>query len=84
MPKKYVDFKVSGRGDFPYDMLRYDQCWPADQDSAAKFHHSYNRDRREVKLRIFGDEAEITFGRWSSFLWPVIEVNGVPTSELRR
>lgn len=79
MAKKYMDFTVSGFGDFPFDMLRYDACWPADGESAAKMHHSYNRERREVKLRTT-DLGRITRARWSSFLWTVIEINGQPAS----
>lgn len=29
-----VLFKVTGKGEFPADMLRHDKCWPADTSSA--------------------------------------------------
>lgn len=31
-----VRFTVTGRGTFPTDMLRQDECWPADEVSAKK------------------------------------------------
>lgn len=29
-------FAVTGSGDFPFDMLRYDSCWPACESESAK------------------------------------------------
>ena len=59
-------FYVCGRGDFPYDMLRWDECWPADPASASKLGITYNRDQRVVKLFSY---KEPTRDRWSSFTW---------------
>lgn len=33
--KRLVEFRVSGVGYFPVDMLRYDRCWPATTDDAV-------------------------------------------------
>lgn len=36
MPPKLRTFKVTGAGQFPIDMLRYDACWPATEADAGK------------------------------------------------
>jgi hypothetical protein len=71
-----IDFTVAGRGEFPIDMLRYDQCWPADGNAASDILHSLRPgplERREIKLR--SAARQITPDRWSSFLWTVIKEN---------
>jgi hypothetical protein len=35
-PKHWFQYVVSGRGDFPYDMLRRDQCWPSSAADATR------------------------------------------------
>lgn len=35
------EFKVTGRANFPIDMLRYGRCWPkTESDSSAKYDRS--------------------------------------------
>jgi len=34
--KRVYEYVVTGMGDFPVDMLHFDQCWPATGDDAAK------------------------------------------------
>ena len=66
--KRYIyQYHVLGDGNFPMDMLRHDQCWPAygcdvDKISSAK------KGRRYVKLR---SHKEPTEARWKSFGWHV-------------
>ncbi len=62
---KYV-YTVTGRGMFPFDMLRYDQCWPSDSESAARM--DISRDLRSIQLSSY---SQPTIGRWTSFLWSV-------------
>ena len=72
---------VQGSGQFPWDMLRYDSAWPADQESSAAFEQiARNRGHvpddmkpLEIKLRCAGKP---TPARWSSFLWACREVTG--------
>lgn len=80
-----VLFAVTGKGVFPADMLRHDQCWPADTTS-AQFITSPNREPRYVGTKV-RDVEQLrtvflrthsswgTFGvspaRWASFGWGV-------------
>lgn len=79
---RITTFTVSGIVPFPTDMLRYDQCFPADGHSAAQIVSSIerNKDARadkgfyEVKLCHQGSDIRWwlpTFDRWSSFMWSV-------------
>ncbi len=75
-------FKVRGRGEFPLDMLRYDQCWPRtgfDAEIIAPRYEMSPREglgTREVSLAKHtslkhGNVA--TMGRWASFGWTVVK-----------
>lgn len=64
-------FTVEGSGVFPFDMLRYDQCWPVDPNDAAKMEEHY-MERRRVVLYTNSPFAP-TAGRWGSFLWRVVK-----------
>lgn len=68
------EFYVRGNGVFPFDMLRYDQCWPAGSDDAYKV--GMTRDDpdyfklRTIKLvRYAPVNVGPTSARWSSFMW---------------
>lgn len=67
-------FEVMGNGDFPFDMLRYDACWPVDSQSAAELDYGDgledHRRIRRVKLYSINSSAP-TIDRWKSFLWSV-------------
>ena len=75
-PKKFYSYYVSGHGDFPYDMLRYDSAWPATSSDASKLASPYHaphhdrewRKRRSIKMHSY---CEPTVARWSSFSWSV-------------
>jgi len=82
MPKKrkdgdYFTFEVMGRGKFPMDMLRYDNCWPATQDDVTKLVESmtnpdYLRMDWKITLRTRTLNTP-TLGRWISFEWHVLQ-----------
>ena len=64
-------FTVAGKGTFPLDMLRYDQCWPKapkDADEIKSEGESF-RSARTVTLQSWKGEA--TAARWSSYGWEV-------------
>lgn len=63
-------FSVEGAGQFPFDMLRYDECVPeTEHDSYALLQDD---ERRAVRLVRYGrTERGPTVGRWESFLWRV-------------
>ena len=68
-PRILYEYWVSGRGQFPLDMLRYDSAWPATpQDAAALDNYTGVRTIRSVKLLSF---SEPTVDRWLSFCWSV-------------
>lgn len=71
------DFTVEGTGQFPLDMLRFDECWPQRIDDACDMgdadSESRTRIRRTIRLR--GIKAP-TPARWASFGWQVIEEDG--------
>ena len=73
----YIKFTVTGCGNFPFDMLRYDGCFPrAVEDAARMARPEYGSpDRsmpRSVTLVSYSNSAaRPTIGRWQSFGWSV-------------
>ena len=65
-------FKVEGRGTFPVDMLRYDQCWPATTDAAMSIVHLDYSKVREAEMV---SHRQPTPARWESFGWKVTSSN---------
>lgn len=72
-----IEFRVSGRGEFPTDMLRYDLCWPASQGDS----HSIDtwRDLVTAGGKPFATRTITlkglklpTAARWASFGWTVV------------
>lgn len=68
MRRVRFEYYVTGRGRFPFDMLRLDQCWPVDGFDAEKLiNDGFNApDFRSILLRSY---RQPTVDRWSSFLW---------------
>lgn len=68
---KYVYAVVSGHGEFPIDMLRYDSCYPSsERDANAADDHGFRSVM--VTRRIDGGyPAHFTNDRWASFGWDV-------------
>lgn len=79
---KVFSFTVKGSGQFPLDMLRYDQCWPTGTDDASKIETSLaryykadfcaadeigNSNKWEINLTGANGWGEPTPGRWESF-----------------
>lgn len=65
--KSPVTFSVTGDGQFPFDMLRYDSCWPAHPQDVSLMSSRSGTLRR---VTLVGLHAP-TDGRWASFGWPV-------------
>jgi hypothetical protein len=63
-------FVVEGSGEFPFDMLRYDSCWPQNGDSAA-FMSKHYTERRKITLESVGISTP-SVNRWASFNWRVV------------
>lgn len=74
MPKRrergeWFTFTVEGAGEFPFDMLRYDSCWPKrGSHDSGKLSQHYSDERRRVVL-VTCDGAAPTPARWESFGW---------------
>jgi hypothetical protein len=67
---------VEGGGDFPFDMLRYDCCYPELESEARAM---LAERRRQVTLTRVSLNPDLpTFGRWRSFGWTVVSIDGVP------
>lgn len=76
MAMKYLQkFRVEGSGQFPYDMLRYDGCFPAHESESPLLGREQTGEFRQVELHRYIELARTlpTFGRWNSFGWRVIE-----------
>lgn len=73
-PRYFYEYFVTGRGEFPVDMLRYDCCWPATGSDAALLDDQPvsidkpSRENRSVRMHSY---REPTIDRWSSFGWSV-------------
>lgn len=61
----YHRYRVSGRGPFPFDMLRYDQAWP---ENTLDAHRMAAMDRRTLLMQ---SDRRPTVERWASFGWTV-------------
>ena len=78
---KYLqEFIVVGIGQFPFDMLRYDSCWPADQESAIclscsdEDHPDFFKAREVRLMRYVSEKKEPPArARWASFGWRIKE-----------
>lgn len=72
-PHRY-EFTVDGSGVFPFDMLRYDHCWPQrEADSAEITRTTQPRERTPATVKLIGLKRP-NEGRWKSFGWTVSEV----------
>jgi hypothetical protein len=78
---RLITFDVQGRGEFPFDMLRYDACFPASSTDAALMAVP-ERSRIDgfprtitIKLKRWvppGYPFKPTAERWASFGWSVV------------
>ena len=66
-------FYVRGRGEFPFDMLRYDTCYPASPVDSAGLYGGWDAEGRTVQLITNGQT--FTPDRWRSFGWTASESN---------
>ena len=66
-------FIVRGRGPLPFDMLRYDQAWPASEHDAHRC-DTLDNDRRAITLVTANASLTPNAARWSSFGWEVVAV----------
>lgn len=61
-------FTVAGRGSFPISMLRFDECWPADDTDAQRIEASFTDEGHRWQITLRTDKKMApTLGRWDSF-----------------
>lgn len=67
-------FQVKGSGNFPFEMLGFDQCWPASQVHADAIRMSCPTvaDERSITLATREPGAP-TPRRWAEYHWQVIK-----------
>ncbi len=63
---------VEGRGEFPFDMLRYDSAFPYREEDSSKLKPGRHEMRRVVLCRRGVNALRSTVARWSSFGWQVL------------
>ena len=73
MGRKLFKYTVRGRGDFPFDMLRYDHCWPAEEtrNGSLGLAHGPGDFVHERDIHLVGLDSP-TGARWRSFGWTVL------------
>ncbi|CAB4130440.1 hypothetical protein UFOVP119_64 [uncultured Caudovirales phage] len=73
----FTKFTVTGRGRFPVDMLRYDECFPRTGEDAQAMNYDSEslagvREVRSVTLCTYARHgSRPTAARWASFGWSV-------------
>jgi hypothetical protein len=65
-----IEFTVTGKGQFPIDMLRYDLCWPATGSDSTDIANAY-RTSGAHRIDLKGLKTP-TPARWASFGWTVV------------
>jgi len=65
-------YTVQGRGDFPWDMLRYDRAYPLTDPSPSQYETDPKAWTTARTVQIEGQDC--TPDRWASFLWTVVPV----------
>lgn len=71
-------FTVEGEGDFPLDMLRYDNAWPELESEIYKLTPAlaerYGQPRTVKLVRFAFNREGPTEARWKRFAWKVLKV----------
>lgn len=81
MMKYRQTFVVTGKSNFPLDMLRYDHCWPDTSEDAVKIgtddpaiwaHPDSGVMAVFLSRHVSSPKDLPTEGRWNSFGWKII------------
>ena len=73
-------FEVEGKGDFPWDMLRYDEVYPLTAPSPSIYDATAAwKVPRTVKVQGYW---RCTPARWASFGWRVVDAYNAAWGEL--
>ena len=74
--RTYFTVQSGGPVDFPVDMLRFDNCFPADTESALQICGAGARATYKARQVNLATDAVVHPGRWASFGWHVVEMDG--------
>ena len=70
------EFTASGSYPFPFDMLRYDGCFPSASEDATTLFRLEGGVSVSLRLKMYGNtkpQATPTSARWHSFGWQVCD-----------
>lgn len=69
-----TDFLVRGNGPFPFDMLRFDECWPVTAEDGNAMRVEAGAAPVTVRMRARKPHPGTcpTAKRWESFGWSVV------------
>jgi hypothetical protein len=70
-PTVYV-ITVSGRGEFPIDMLRYDLAYPKSEEDSGVILKTFQRGETGTHQVQLASSKQPTPERWKSFGWTVV------------
>ena len=65
-------FTVEGSSRFPFDMLRYDRCWPATEGESITLAQQAADNTGKRIIGLMSTTKPPTEGRWASFGWKVV------------
>lgn len=78
MKQKRLIVTVSGTGDFPVDMLRYDRCTPEHETDSGLIARSFAPLYSEkLQINLLYVDREPTEARWKSFSWEIVKTEKV-------
>lgn len=74
---------VEGLGRFPFDMLRYDACYPETRKDAIEVGRTLEDDGEKYltyrRVTLLSHAQHVNTDRWESYGWLVVEIDGRPT-----
>jgi hypothetical protein len=75
--KTRTRFTVEGSGAFPFDMLRYDCCWPENESDSPNVGLMYDTTEyiKTRRITLLSDNQQVpTDSRWKMFGWKVVGI----------
>jgi hypothetical protein len=75
--KTRTRFTVEGSGAFPFDMLRYDCCWPENESDSPNVGLMYDTAEyiKTRRIALLSDNQHVpTDTRWKMFGWKVVGI----------
>jgi hypothetical protein len=84
-PRKLYHATFRGSGVFAYDMLRYDSCWPTNQEDVSRaFKDRGDSGYNEVRTVQLTSYSPFTPARWLSFGWREVSREQIDREAMQR